>query len=178
MNNKAYCIHGEPVLFPAHCTDENTRQGYWGEFYIYRYFQMLGLEKGIKSVKFNTNEYGAEDLIVKFTNGNEINVQVKTISRIIKDNEFRISIGVTGQAYEAIQYCDVLILVVREPQSKLVDGDKEWGGQVLVVKNHRKYPLINNTVKIPSIPENFIKLTQMWPEHLAQVNTFKSFKRY
>jgi len=178
MNNKAYCIHGEPVLFPAHCIDENTRQGYWGEFYMYRYFQRLGLENGIKSVKFNKNQFGAVDLIVTFTNGKKIKVQVKTISRYRKDNEFGISIGVTGDAYRAIQFCDVLILVIREPQSKLVDGDKEWGGQVLLVKDHRKYPLVDNMVKIPAISENFIKLTQMWPEHLAQVNTFRSFKRY
>lgn len=179
-----YTVFGEPVLFPPYCIDENLRQGYWGEFYIYMFLKIHGPKFGIFNVRFPSgnperDQYGSVDLRADLANGKTIKIQVKTISRLqySKPSVFNISIGVTGAAYDAIQECDVLIIIAREPRSDKVDGDKEWGGQVLIVKDHKKYPLNNGFVTIPANPENFIKLTQMWPEHLAQANSFKSFKR-
>ena len=176
-----YCIYGEPVIFPVHCKTELSKQGYWGEFYVYQYLKNNSEKLGITNVRFSRNEYGSVDLFFNYKDGKKIGktvkVQVKTLTRYQKGNFFRISIGATGEAYKAIQECDILMLVTREPKSTIITEDKEWGGKLLFVKNHRRYELSDDGyVYIPALKENFIKLQDLWPEHLNQVNSFKSWE--
>ena len=182
-----YCIYGEPVIFPVHCKTELSRQGYWGEFYVYQYLKQNADRMNITNIRFSKNEYGSVDLFFNYKDGKKIGkqvkVQVKTLTRYQKGNFFKITIGPTGAAFDAIQECDVLILVTREPRSTIINEDREWGGKLLFVKNHRKYELASDkNLYIPALEENFIKLQDLWPEHLAQVNSFKSWeenlKRY
>lgn len=156
--------------WPAHCNNENSRQGYWGELYVKRLFQNQGY-----IVVLNPDPFGGWDMVrIDPVTGKSTSIQVKTLIRYVTKNYFGISSGPTGNAFNNIKLCDELILVVRNPTT--ID-DKQYKGKVIKVKNHKKFTIYNNQYIIPSNIENFEELAQLTKEELDIVNSFNTAKR-
>jgi|SRR6056300_1180241 len=147
-------------------------QGQYGENIVQNYY----IENGFTVVK-NPDDYGRWDLFV-YNKNEAYTIQVKTMVRYIIKNYFGICAGPSGRAFETLRTCDKLILVVRNPDNPNIGKDKEFGGKVLEVLNHEKFTIQNNNYIIPSRWSNFKLLTELTPQQIIEVDSFKTGANY
>ena len=146
---------------------EIEKQGEFGEQIVSNFFKSTGCQ-----VFKNPDKYGTWDLIVE-KNGIAQTVQVKTTVRFVKRNTFRFHIGTTGKAYETIQHCDLLIAVVRNPENYY--ADREYGGKIVMIKNHRDFKMSNDvSLWIPSNDNTTKIIGELTQEQLKTVDSFKT----
>jgi hypothetical protein len=168
-----------PVVFRAHDNTEITKQGYWAEQWFARYFKSKGCE-----VELNSDPYGWWDEKVMPINKNSFYMQVKCLTIYKNFNRIGIKIGPRGDSFEAVQRADYLGVLIRKIDWFKPIDDSAWAGKVLIVKNHRKYPMTwipeagENQILIPLLPENFMQIATLTKEELDEVSSFKTGVKY
>lgn len=144
-------------------------QGYLGEHALKKFYESQGY-----TVITNPHRHGPWDMIVFKPNEMPITIQVKTLTRYIKENYFSITDGPNQQTIENAKKCDKLIIVVKKPNHKTVKEDPEFQGKILEIQNHKERVVYNNQMIIKTNdPKNYKELGYITKEFQEKINAIK-----
>ena len=166
-----YKVFDYEFEIPKTRNTENLKQGYWGEQWVANYFKSCGLK-----CELSNDEFSYYDNLLDLNNGKISKIQVKTLTRFVKDNCFSISEGRAKYTIANTKKCDTLIIICRTPNHPGIPHDIEFEGKVFIVKNHKKITLNKNEYIIPSNSKYLIHLGTLTKDELNQVNSFQTQK--
>lgn len=112
--------------------NENTKQGEFGEYIVKTMFESIGY-----NVVMPNDKYSFYDIEINDIFDQKMLIQVKTITRYQIGNCFSIKNGPKNETISNMLKCDALIIVSRDPHITVAPKDTEWGGLILLVKNHK-----------------------------------------
>lgn len=166
-----YKVFEREFEIPAQYNTETLKQGYWGEQWVSEFFKSCN-----HKIIWPKDRYEYFDFYLQLANGQLSTIQVKTVTRYVKNNYYKINDGVNKETLNNIKKCDTLILVTRTPNHVSLKEDKEFEGKVFIVKKHKNISISNNSFIIPSTEKYLIHLGTLTSEELKQVNSFNTQK--